>query len=347
MRNVALLIVAVFALAVPARSTPIDNEEVLRLLPADALLYAGVEDFRYAYDEAKKFVERVAPDSELFEELEGMALRMFEEMPERMREGVKTELKNLVSAHVVMVPRPQAMPTAIFLVRCAEAEPLKKFVLETLKEELSGQDTEFDGHAGVVFQPQQGMEWFATVVGGVAAVTEDRGLLENILARADGKEAPPSLKDSPHYERLSTRKAARVGAKLYVEIGRLFESAMENSPYQSGRYAAYHSDTQDAILGMSGLGGLWLDASLDAGNATARLEVGVGPEFRFYHEVWRQDAGPKEALKYVPREAAFALHANFESGEAMLEKLDRFCKRLDRVDAAQSPGRQGNLIVLG
>lgn len=336
-RTFAFVAASLVLLSLPASTSNLSNSRILALLPADTAVYVGIEDFRHAYDAAKEFVQRVAPKGKLFDELEKTVLEQIDAMPEQLKRSTRDGLKKLVSAHLAFTNDARGDLSPILLVRVDDDKLLEKLVYDDMKVwstetlNVSGRKVLQIEGKGLGRTP-----WiYVAAIKDIGVAATDLDLLKDIFARADGGTASkPGLKGTPLFDRLSTAGAAKVGLKIYFDLGRLIDNAMHPS-YYGGRYGRYHSDLQDAIFGFSSMKNAWLEASLEKGRITSRFEMQIGKNCSLYHLVWKQKAGSQDTLKYVPAEAAAAAQVNIESGEALLKQLEEMFKRAEEAYSAE------------
>jgi hypothetical protein len=335
MKRLSVLVAALLLLAHPVDSATRVNDHVLALLPADLFSYVGVEDFRQLEPAAKEFLERVAPNSKLFEDLQQKMNQGIGQLPEPFKTSIQEGMKKVISIHVAAT----STFAPIAIVRADDEAFMTKLVHETIKSKsietivLGDRKAYRIEDAGIPYGAM-----FVTSVKDIGIACSDLEPLKDILARADGKTAPAGLKGTPLFEKLSTARKTKLGVQSYVDIGRLFTVGISYS--SNSRYGAYQSMQVDAVTGIGDLRNAWFEMSYEQGKIYSKAEVSVGKRCHLYHNIWRQKDGSKDLLKYVPADAAAVAHVNIESGETFLKQLESIVRRADEISSVESGQRR-------
>lgn len=163
-------------------------------------------------------------------------------------------------------------------------------------------------------------------------VTTHGGFMAEMLDRAAGKGRAEDLRANPMYRRLgaSTGEDPALRAFYYLDWPSLM-----GGPRGSRRSSVHQLDMMNAALGMEKIRGITVESSLRPGRVAARTRIYIDPPCRLY-DAWRQPAGPKETLKYIPADAALAAHVNVKDAKELWANIQDIIRR---VDAAQAMAR--------
>ncbi len=324
-------------------------DELAELFPADTMIFAelnGIADLLRDWKDYAGAYVPAAKRKELLEKLEKSAKEGQEKLPEKLFKDLEKGAPSLRRLALAFRTGSQGPEWAV---AASSSDPafFKKIVEEDLRV-FAAMET---SHAGVpVLDIRKLGELrlpeaiLVAAAGGRLLVTSDPLVMTQMIDRALGKGAAGTdLRANPIYGRFAP---APEGASL-----RAFSSGFGNiAGAFSGmgrRNSAHEFDKVNALFGLDKVGGFRVEASFKPGKITSVARLGVGTPCPLY-DLWRQPAGPKDLLKFVPDAAAFVAHVNATSGKDVWAGVERLMTRYDEIEAsagAERPGRPRRAAV--
>src|SRR5688572_14151692 len=175
--------------------------------------------------------------------------------------------------------------------------------------------------------------WFAAA-GRRLIATSQWATLTTLLDRAANKAAGTDLRINPSYRAFSATPGDAPAFRAFTG----FSSMMDvMGGFGMGRRSSAHEmDKVNAFLGLDKIGGFLVEASLKPGKISSVARLRIGSPCPLY-DAWRQPAGPKDALKYIPANAGVTAHVNAKSGKAVWADVLKLMARYEEIEAVASP----------
>jgi HEAT repeat protein len=164
----------------------------------------------------------------------------------------------------------------------------------------------------------------------------------SVLDRASGKAPGGDLRKNGVYARLASPPGEDPALRAFADFQGL--GIMDLFGGRGGGYrraGAQQADVADAALGFRKIRGLSVEATLRPGAIAATTRVAIDSACPLY-EAWRQPAGPKEALKFIPADAQVVSHLNLKGGTQVLADIQGIVRRFAEIEANASPEDKGS-----
>ncbi|HEX7899999.1 MAG TPA: HEAT repeat domain-containing protein [Planctomycetota bacterium] len=331
-------------LLAPAQAGGVDD--LAELFAEDTMVFAeltGVGRIAQDWKEHAGAYLPAAKKKELLDQMEKGAKEEIEKIPELLRKDLEKLLPTLQRAAVGLRMGPDGPEWAVAL---ASSDPalFKKIVDDDLK--VFGADEKI--HGGVTVRLIRKMGdlqllpegvWFAAA-GRRMIATSQWSVMTALLDRAANRAAGTDLRVNPNYRAFAATPGADPAVRAFSGFGSMMDAM---SGFGMGRrMAAHEMDKINAFLGLDKIGGFLVEASLKPGkvSSVARLRIASGCPL---YDAWRQPAGPKELLKYMPADAAVTAHVNAKSGKSVWADIAKLMDRYEQIEAvgAPPPGQPG------
>ena len=157
-----------------------------------------------------------------------------------------------------------------------------------------------------------------------------------VLDRAAGKAAGGDLRKNASYARFSPQTGEDPSFRAFGVMDWHSMGGIFGGGFGARRMSAHGMDVADAVFGFRRIRGATLEASLKPGKIAATTRLLIDSPCAFY-DVWRQPAGPKEALKLVPGDAQVVAHVNLRGGKDLLAEIDKMVKRYAEIEGSSRP----------
>jgi hypothetical protein len=343
----ASLVALALLLAPQAAGHP---DELAELFPQDAVVFAEVAGVADLARDWKAYAETYLPAAgrrEALEALEKTLKEGLQAVPERLLKDLEKALPTLQRAAVGLWVDPARGPQIAAAFSSSDPAVFTRIVEDGLKA-FSSQELRH-GEATLLRVRRIGDASFGDGVWVGAAgrrlvAAADLGTVTRLLDRAAGKDVPGGdLRAGPSYKAFAPAPAGASVRAFWSGMGTIFELA--GAFGRARRQGAHEMDKANAFLGLDKIGTFLVEASLKPGRirSTARLQIDSPCPL---YDVWRQPAGPKELLAYVPDGAGVVAHVNATSGKAVWAGIERIMRRFDEIEAQTAPeGRPRRTVM--
>jgi hypothetical protein len=343
MPTVKALLVAVALLSIP-QAAPGGVDDLAELFAEDTLMFAEltrVSDLVRDWKEYAGAYMPAAKKKELLAQMEKGAKDELDRIPELLRKDLEKLLPTVQRAAVGLRMGDDGPEWAV---AAASSDPalFKKIVDDDLKVFTSEERV----HGGVTARLIRKLGdvpllpdgvWFAAA-GKRLIATSQWATLTTLLDRAAHKAAGTDLRINPSYRAFAAPPGDAPALRAFAGFGSLMDTL---GGFGMGRRSSANSmDKVNAVFNLDKIGGFLAEASLKPGKISSVARLRVGSPCALY-DVWRQPAGPKDTLKYIPADAGVMAHVNAKSGKAVWADIQKLMARYDEVEAVASPRPAG------
>jgi hypothetical protein len=158
--------------------------------------------------------------------------------------------------------------------------------------------------------------------------------MESALDRAAKRSAGGDLRSNEMYRKLAATGDDPVLRGFAAFPWDEMDSSTEDWGYR--KVSAHGMDQADAALGFRRIRGAIVEASFRPGRIATSTRVVIEGNCPLY-EVFRQPAGPKEALGLVPADAQVLAHVNLKGGKEVWADIRRLIQRYQQVALKGAP----------
>ena len=336
----AKALLVAFVLAAIPRADAGGVDDLAELFAEDTLVFAEVTRVSDLVRDWKEFAGSYMPAAKKKELLDGMEKGVKEELdkiPELLRKDLEKLLPTIQRAAVGLRMGADGPEWAL---AAASSDPalFKKIVDDDLKVFTSEERV----HGGVTARLIRKLGdvpllpdgiWFAAA-GRRLIVTSQWGTLTTLLDRAANKAAGTDLRINPSYRAFAATPGDAPAFRAFTSFSSMMDAM---GGFGRGRRSSAHEmDKVNAFLGLDKIGGFLVEASLKPGQISSVARLRIGAPCPLY-DAWRQPAGPKDTLQYIPANAGVAAHVNAKSGKAVWDDIVKLMVRYEEIDAVATP----------
>lgn len=339
MPAVKAALAALLLLAAPQAAAHPDT--LAELFPEDALVFAEVSGLADLARDWRTYAEAYLPAPGRKEALDGLEKAMTEglrQVPERLMKDLEKLVPALRRSAVGVWMDPAAGPQVAGALSASDPALLKRIVEEGLKP-FAADERPQGGSTLLLLRRigdlSLGKGVWIGAAGTRLVLAPDGAAVARMLDRAAGKPVPGGdLRGHAAYKSFAAAPdgpSVRASWTGFATIGDLAGGFGRGQ-----RSSAHEMDKVNAVFGLDKIGAFLLEASLRPGRiaSTARLRMD-GP--CALYDVWRQPAGPKETLAFVPPDAGLVAHVNASSGKDVWAGIETLMRRYDAVNALTLP----------
>lgn len=329
------------ALAVPLLTAPRPTagkpDDVAELLPGDSLAFVEIVKAPLVLNDWKEYVGafcRPEGRDKVADALRKAVDEALGAVPEKLLKDLRNGLPSLQRLAVAFSPPGDRESEARWALVATSSDP--KFFATVVEDDLRvfAREEWSRGAVKVLEIHRLGEMRFpqpllVAAAGSRLVLTTSRPSMEEVLDRAAGKAATQDLRSNPLYAKLSAPAGDEPVVRGFMgmpwdEMGR------SSGPYIYQRRSAHEMDQVDAVLGFRNIRGTTLEAVLRPGEVSAVTRIHVDSPCRIF-DAFRQPAGPKTVLRYVPAGSQIVAHANLKGGPAVWKDVKDMIDRFDQV----------------
>ncbi len=323
------------------QDSPGRPDDVAELLPADAVLFAELVRAPRVFKDWKDYVGAFCtpPGREaVCGRIEKAVTEQLDRIPERLLKDLEKGLPTLQRVAVAILgPREAEELGWIVVATTSDAEFLKRLA-EDLKV-FAFEERAHQGRAVMAIRKLGDLRLDAPVWAAAAdrrlIVASHWEALRDALDRAAGKGRGPDLRAAPLYSRLGAPPGEDPHFRGFAALP---WNDFIPGPAAGGRarHDQWEMDEVDALLDFRRIRGATTEAVLRPGRIASRTRVDLDAPCRLY-DAWKQPAGPRDLLRYVPADGVAAAHVSLKGGPGLWKDLDGFLTRAGPILA--QPGR--------
>jgi hypothetical protein len=312
-------------------------DDVAELLPRETLVFVEAVRAPRILKDWKEYVGAVctqAGKKNVCDEIEKAVKPGIEMIPEKLLKDLEDGLPSLQRLAFAVLP-PDGGEFAFAVIATSSDEAFFKKVHEDLKVFAGDEISHRDRTVLVIRKMGEfrfGSGLLVATVGNRMITTMHAPTMYAMLDRAAGKGTGEDLRANRLYKDLapSDGDAPVIRGMADMPWEQMTAGRYRSGGYRAGRSGALELDEMDAIVDFRKIHGWTFDATLSPGKVASKARLHVDPTCRLY-DVWKQPAGPKEALKFVPTDAILFVHANLKGGATVWPQIKDFIKRGDDI----------------
>ena len=272
------------------------------MLPADAVVYAALENVPRDLEWAKAILKSACRDGEDAKLFDWM-MKQYEGEADEKFLRILGPLLTIRSVH--LAARDVAAPATAQMIAIAVSDEPGE--LEMLIPEGTPSEKR---HGAVVYALKP---FHVAFRGEFVIAATDVSLIDAAL-KPDG----PGLAGHPRFKALGDGHGDAPSLRGFVEVGEILRQARA----AMSRRGRHEFDGIDAVLGFTQIRGARIDAWIDGGRMRARVEADADEGCAIWDLV-RMGSGNLSSLGFVPNDAVYAVGAALEDVPAWLERVKR------------------------
>ncbi|MBI2931098.1 MAG: HEAT repeat domain-containing protein [Planctomycetes bacterium] len=329
------------------QATPGNPDDVAELLPKDTMFFAELSRGPQVLKDWKEYVGAFCTQegkSEVCQAIEKAVGGGLDAVPEKLRKDLEKGLPSLQRLAVGLLPSENEEGAPGWLVIATSSDP--EFFKRIVDEDLKVFAFEERAHQGAKVQAIRKMgemrfddPLLVTALENRLIMTTQWDVLTGALDRAAGRRSTEDLRANRLYKAFSSPRGEAPILRAFAS----FSLDMMEGFGGSRRSMAFSMDQTDAVLDLRKIRGTMLEAAFEPGRVACRTRVHVDPPCRLL-DVWRQPAGPKETLRYVPADAQLVAHVDVKSAQELWTSIEALIKRAGEIEK-QARGEQAQDVL--
>lgn len=327
-------------LAALPQAAPGGTDDLAELFPEDAMVFAEVTRIPDILRDWEKYAEGYLPPAkkkELIEKLRKDQQESLDKIPEKLRKDLERGLPTIQRTAAYLRMGPGGEPEWAVAAASSDPDLFKRIVDEDLKV-FAVEEKIHDGVPVLLIRKLGDLKleigFLVAAAGRRLVVAGSWDVMTAALDRAAGKGKGEDLRRNPSYRALAAPGEAPTLRAFWSGMGSFMD--MVGSMGMGRRSSAHEMDKVNALLGLDKIGGFLVEATLTPGKIASSARLQIGSPCPLY-DLWRQPAGPKDLLKYVPATSPVVAHVNAKSGKAVWESVERLIRRHDEIEKLSTP----------
>ncbi len=319
-------------------------DDVAELLPKDTILFAELVRAPKVLHDWKDYIGAVCTEAgkkNVCDEIEKAIKPAIDMIPEKLLKDLEAGLPNLQRLAIAMIPGEHAPGYAVICTTSDEAS-LRK-IMDDLKV-FESEEINHQGHTIVVIRKMGEMRFgnglLVCQVGKRVVFSTDAPSVYSVLDRAVGKGRGEDLRSNRLYKQLSNDVTDDPVIRAFSDMPWDMFDDYGGLGWRAKRASAMQMDEMDAILDFRKIRGTTLEATLKPGAVATKARVHVDASCRLY-DAFKQPAGAKETLKFIPPDAMIAAHVNLKGGAELWPKIVEMFKRADTIEGKRRKNQEG------
>ncbi|HXX94857.1 MAG TPA: hypothetical protein VEN81_14615, partial [Planctomycetota bacterium] len=318
-------------------------EDIAAILPEEIAVFAEMVRPAKLLRDWKEYVGAFCTKegkANVVQTLEAGAKEALTEIPEKLLKDLEQGFPSVHRIAVAMgKPRGQEDPF-LAIVASASGEALWKTLVEDLKV-FAAEEHPHRGSTILMIRKMGrhdlGQTLCVAAAGKRLVLSPYLASVKAVLDRASGQAPGRDLLRNESYSRLAAPQGEDPSVRAFAELHRFGLPQFFGMDRRGGsaRVGVQQMDVADAALGLRKFRGLSTEATLHPGAVAAVTRLSIEPTCPLY-EAWRQPAGPKDLLRYVPFDAQILTHLNLKGGTAVLADIEGLIRRYSEIESKAS-----------